>query len=119
MRVYVPAAWSQLTRLQTDGSLPDPVRGCAVDPRWRADSPDVDEEQWEYEAAQLAAQTLTEDGEPSGMVLAVDVPGELPGQADGWVAVPGGVRRSQVGAVLDSELAWYGLQELAGLLAQR
>lgn len=118
MRVYVPATWSQLTYLQDEGALPGPLRGCAVDPRWRADAPDVDEEEWEYEAQLLAAAELTAESASGGMVLAVDLAEEL-GVEDSWVVVPGPVLRRQVGALLDSGLAWYGLQELAGLLAER
>jgi hypothetical protein len=116
MRVYVPASWGQLRHMQTEGGIPGPLRGCAVDPRWRADTPDVDEEEWEYEAQLLAAAALTVQGAVTGMVLAIDVPGALTGFDDGWVDVPGPVARRQVGAVLDADLAWYGVQELAGLL---
>jgi hypothetical protein len=116
MRVYLPATWSQLGQLQKQGVLLGPLRCCAVDPRWRADAPEVDEEEWEYEAQLLAAEALTE---PGGMVLAVDLPDELTDVEEGWVDLPGPVERRQVGALLDSELAWYGLQELGELLAQR
>ena len=116
MRVYLPLGWAQLAQQQERGSVAGPLRACAVDPRWRADSPEVDEEEWEYEAAQQAADSL-----PSGhgLVLAVDVAGPSAEFADGWVDVSGPVSRRDVAALLDRELAWFGLQELAGLLAER
>jgi hypothetical protein len=84
-----------------------------VDPAWRAGAPEVDEEEWEYEAQGSAAQALPEAG---GFVLAADI--ELPAAApdDGWVEVPGPVARRDVAAVLDAELAWFGVQELDALL---
>lgn len=119
MRAYVPASWRQVAQLLADGSIPGPLRGCAVDPRWRAGAPDVDEEEWEYEAQVLAAGALTATGAPVGMLLAVDLPGELPVLDDGWGDWTGPIERGQVAAVLDSELAWFGLQELPGVLADR
>lgn len=115
MRVYVPVGWALLKQLQESGGLDGPQRGCAVDPAWRAGAPEVDEEEWEYEAAQQAAESLDSDG---GLVLAVDLDEAFDSYVDGWVTVPGPVRRRQVGAVLDAELAWFGLQELGGLLAE-
>ena len=50
MRAYVPVGWAQLATLDAAGHLEGPLRGCAVDAAWRAGSPEVDEEQWEYEA---------------------------------------------------------------------
>jgi hypothetical protein len=112
MRAYLPIDRVQLVTLQGDGALPGPLRGCAVDPAWRAGDPAVDEEQWEYEAQSLAAESLTD---ADGVVLAVDVEAdELPD--DGWVVVPGPIRRADVAAVLSAELAWFAAQEIPALL---
>ena len=127
MRAYVPVGWAQLAALDAQGVLPGPLRACAVDPAWRAGSPEVDEEEWEFEAQLAAAEALVDlDG---GVVLAVDVPdpaapdGEAPDPAapdaafdDGWVSVAGPVTRRQVAAVLTTDLAWFGVQEIPGLL---
>ncbi len=106
-------------------------------PARRAGSPEVDEEEWEFEAQLAAAEALVDlDG---GVVLAVDVPdpaapdgagpdaaapdGAGPDPAapdaafdDGWVSVAGPVTRRQVAAVLTTDLAWFGVQEIPGLL---
>ena len=127
MRAYVPVGWAQLAALDGQGALPGPLRACAVDPSWRAGSPEVDEEEWEFEAQLAAAEALVDlDG---GVVLAVDVPdaaaadgeaadGAGPDAAfdDGWVSVAGPVTRRQVAAVLTTDLAWFGVQEIPGLL---
>jgi Family of unknown function (DUF6912) len=131
MRAYVPVGWAQLAALDVQGVLPGPLRACAVDPSWRAGSPEVDEEEWEFEAQLAAAEALVDlDG---GVVLAVDVPDPAPDAAapdgagldgagpdaafdDGWVSVAGPVTRRQVAAVLTTDLAWFGVQEIPGLL---
>jgi hypothetical protein len=127
MRAYVPVGWAQLAALDAQGVLPGPLRACAVDPAWRAGSPEVDEEEWEFEAQLAAAEALVDLA--GGVVLAVDVPdaaspsGEAPDGAgpdaafdDGWVSVAGPVTRRQVAAVLTTDLAWFGVQEIPGLL---
>jgi len=58
MRAYVPVGWAQLAALDAQGVLPGPLRACAVDPGWRAGSPEVDEEEWEFEAQLVAAEAL-------------------------------------------------------------
>jgi hypothetical protein len=117
MRAYVPVGWAQLAALDAQGVLPGPLRACAVDPSWRAGSPEVDEEEWEFEAQLAAAEALVDlDG---GVVLAVDVPDPAaPDSAfdDGWLSVAGPVTRRQVAAVLTADLAWFGVQEIPGLL---
>ena len=116
MRVYVPVGWAQLAALDAAGQLEGPLRGCAVDAAWRAGDPEVDEEQWEYEAQLSAAESLADpDG---GVVLAVDVaePGEAP--EDGWLELPGPVSRRDIAAVLTADLAWFGVQEIPGLLSR-
>ena len=118
MRVYVPVGRLQLEVLRGGRGLDGPLTGWAVDPGWRTGSPEVDEEQWEHEAQTEAAATLTELAR--GLVLAVDVPDEAVSDPDdGRVIIPGGVRWSQVGALLDRDLAWFGLQELDILLSDR
>ncbi len=112
MRTYLPIDRVQLVALHRDGALPGPLRGCAVDPEWRAGDPEADEEQWEYEAQSLAAEGLP-DGQ--GVVLAVDVEVDV-APADGWVVVAGPIRRADVAAVLSAELAWYAAQEIPALL---
>ncbi len=91
---------------------------CAVDPAWRAGAPDVDEEEWEFEAQLAAAEDLADlDG---GVVLAVDVPEpDTPGRTrleDGWVSLAGPISRRDTAAVLTTDLAWFGVQEIPGLL---
>ena len=117
MRAYLPIDWAQLAELQAAGSLPGPLRACAVDPTWRAGAPDVDEEEWEFEAQSLAAESLGAEG---GVVLAVDVdPVPDATQDDGWFALPGPVRKRDVAAVLTADLAWFAVQEIPALLAPR
>jgi hypothetical protein len=114
MRAYLPIDRAQLVALHRQGALPGPLRGCAVDPAWRAGAPDVDEEQWEYEAQSQAADSLPGVG---GVVLAVDIGADIP-PADGWVMVPGPIRRTAVAAVLSADLAWFGVQEIPALLEE-
>lgn len=118
-RVYVPVGWSQAERLSAEGVLDGPVQACAVDPRWRVGAPEVDEEEWEFEAQHQAAEALAELG--GGLVLALDAPESDLGPAadDGWREVAGPVRRGDLGALLDADLGWYGVQELEQLLAER
>ncbi|HYN55780.1 MAG TPA: hypothetical protein VES03_01160 [Motilibacterales bacterium] len=116
MRAYVPLGWAELAALDAAGRLDGPLRGCAVDPAWRAESPDVDEEQWEYEAQLAAAESLSDlDG---GVVLAVDVPEPAGALEDGWVELPGPVSRRDTAAVLTADLAWFAVQEIPGLLSR-
>ena len=114
MRAYAPVGWPQLEQLAEAGQLTGPVRACAVDPAWRTQAPDVDEEQWEYEAQRRAAAAL---GEPGGVVLALDAD-PAPGSVvqDGWVDLAGPVRRVDLAAVLTEDLAWFAVQEIPDLL---
>ncbi len=114
MRAYVPVGWAQLAVFDAAGRLEGPLRACVVDPSWRAGSPDVEEEEWEYEAQLAAAEDLADlDG---GVVLAVDVPEAVTAVEDGWVTLVGPVDRRDTAAVLSTELAWFGVQEIPGLL---
>jgi Family of unknown function (DUF6912) len=119
MRAYIPVVWEQLATFDATGQLEGPLRGCAVDPAWRAGDPDVDEEEWEFEAQLAAAEALTDlDG---GVVLAVDVPepaaaGREPLFEDGWLTLTGPVSRRDTAAVLTTDLAWFGVQEIPELL---
>jgi hypothetical protein len=128
MRGYVPISWAQLAELHAAGELPGPLAACTVDPRWRASAPEVDEEEWEFEAQTVAAGALAEMG--GGVVLAVeladpsgaDLTGAeptTPAPDDGWISVPGPIRRADLAAVLTEDLAWFGVQEIADLLAPR
>ena len=115
MRAYAPISWAQLSQLVQAGSLPGPLRACAVDPAWRAGAAQVEEEEWEYEAQLLAAQVL---GQRPGVLLAIDP--EDPGDIDdGWVRLVQGVRRRDVAALLTEDLGWFGVQEAAGLLDEQ
>ena len=119
MRAYIPVGWGQLAAFDAAGGLEGPLRGCAVDPAWRAGDPDVDEEEWEFEAQLAAAEALADlDG---GVVLAVDVPepdttGPDAPFEDGWVSLAGPISRRDTAAALTMDLAWFGVQEIPGLL---
>jgi hypothetical protein len=119
MRAYIPVGWEQLAAFDSAGRLEGPLRGCAVDPSWRASDPEVDEEEWEFEAQLVAAEALADlDG---GVVLAVDVPAPEPGGPeptfeDGWVTLTGPISRRDTAAVLTTDLAWFGVQEIPELL---
>ncbi len=119
MRAYIPVGWEQLAAFNVAGRLEGPLRGCAVDPSWRASDPDVDEEEWEFEAQLVAAEALVDlDG---GVVLAVDVTDPDPGSSassfeDGWVSLTGPITRRETAAVLTTDLAWFGVQEIPELL---
>jgi hypothetical protein len=114
MRAYCPVPAAGLAALLADGTLPGPVHACVVDPAWRAGDPEVDEEQWEFEAQEQAAGSLDDD---RGAVLAVDVPAPAGVEPlDGWIDLPGPIVLGDVAAVLTTDLAWFGVQELPGLL---
>lgn len=117
MRGYVPLGWSELATLHVSGALAGPTRACVVDPAWRLGDPEVDEEVWESEAQTQAAEQLPEG---VGVVLAVDVsaPAGITPE-DGWLTLPDGIRRRDLAAVLTAELAWYAVQEIPALLAER
>jgi len=117
MRAYLPLTWAQLKVLQAAGSLEGPLNMCGVDPLWRAGSPDVDEEQWEFEAQSMAAAELV--GPDAGVVLAVDLDDVDPAMQDGRFAYAGPVVRPSASAVLTADLAWFGMQEIAELLNGR
>jgi hypothetical protein len=116
MRVYLPISRTSLVALQTDGMLGGTHRACAVPAAWRAAEPQVDEEQWEFEAQSLAAEQLMASA--GGVVLALDLSDPRTPGDDGWLTVTEAVRRSQVAAVLTRDLAWYGLQEIGDLLTE-
>lgn len=116
MRAYVPVGWEQLAALSTSGALAGRLRASVVDPGWRHAAPEVDEEQWEYEAQAAAAASLGEDG---GVVLAVDADPAGSPPDDGWVDLPGPLARRDLAAVLTVDLAWYAVQEIEQLLAGR
>ena len=119
MRAYIPVGWAQLAAFHSAGRLDGPLRGCAVDPAWRAGDPDVDEEEWEFEAQLAAAEALADlEG---GVVLAVDVQASDEAEdamsfEDGWVTVADPVTRRETAAVLTTDLAWFGVQEIPELL---
>ena len=114
MRAYIPVSWAQLAAFHAAGSVDGPLRACVVDPVWRDAEPDVDEEQWEFEAQEAAAADLADiDG---GVVLALDVDAADLVPEDGWVTLDGPVSRSDTAAVLTTDLAWFGVQEIAELL---
>ena len=54
-----------------------------------------------------------------GVVLAADIEVSEETPADGWVTVAGPIRRMDAAAVLTTDLAWYGVQEIPGLLEDR
>ena len=119
MRAYIPVGWEQLAVFDSAGRLDGPLRACAVDPAWRASDPEVDEEEWEFEAQLAAAEALADlDG---GVVLAVDVAEPDTAEPDtafedGWVTLAGPVSRRDTASVLTTDLAWFGVQEIPGLL---
>jgi hypothetical protein len=115
MRAYIPVGWAQLAEFDVAGQLEGPCRACAVDPSWRTGSPEVAEEEWEFEAQCAAAEALT-DLADAGVVLAVDAPELDAGFEDGWVTIPGPVSRRDVASVLTLDLAWFGVQEIPALL---
>lgn len=133
MRAYVPIGWPQVEALRAQGQIAGPLRACVVDPAWRAGAPEVDEEEWEYEAQAAAAAALggaalggaalggaaLGDAAGGGVVLAVDVDGPGTPPEDGWTELAGPVALRDVAAVLDAELAWFGVQEIDQLLAGR
>ncbi len=109
MRLYAPVGWELLAALQADGSLPGPRTVVGVDPQWRSGAPEVDEEEWEFEAQQLAAAALAELG--GGVVLAFDAEPDQP-QDDGWSTLAGPLRRRDLTAVFTADLAWHAVQEI-------
>ena len=119
MRAYIPVGWEQLAAFDSADRLEGPLRACAVDPEWRTSDPGVDEEEWEFEAQLAAAEALADlDG---GVVLAVDLPDPEPGGPDpaledGWISMTGPISRRDTAAVLTTDLAWFGVQEIPGLL---
>ena len=118
MRAYFPIGWATARTLSDDGEIAGPLRGCAVDPEWRAGAADVEEEEGEYEAAELAAGSL--DPVESGVILALDLPDDTAiEQDDGWFDWAGPLLRRELGAVLGSDLGWHGVQELTVLLDER
>lgn len=119
MRAYAPVTMMQADELLTSGQLIGPLPAWGVDPQWRSGSPEVSEEEWEYEAAALAAAAL---GQDPGVVLAVETEavvasGGQPAFDDGRVTLIGPVPLATVAAVLTADLAWFGVQELAELIA--
>lgn len=116
MRAYVPAGWPQLAALRDGSPLQGPMRACVVDPDWRAGAPEVDEEEWEYEAQSAAAAAL---GPHGGVVLALDADDPQQAPADGWVVLAGPISRGNVAAVLSADLGWFGVQEIDELLTGR
>lgn len=114
MRAYVAVPWVDLAELSATGSLPGPRAAVVVDPAWRVAAAEVTEEEWEYQAQEMAAEDLA--GVGGGVVLAVDAdPPGVPVQ-DGRTVLPGPIARASVGAVLTADLSWYGLQEVPELL---
>lgn len=112
MRAYIPVSSQAARRFLATGTLAGPNRAWVVDPLWRAGVPDVDEEVWEYEAAQLAADSLAG---LAGVVLAAEV-SQVGPVADGATEVADQLARRDIAAVLTADMAWYGLQELGELL---
>lgn len=114
MRAYIPVSWGQLAAFHAHGGLDGPLRACVVDPVWRDAAPDVDEEQWEFEAQEAAAADVADLG--GGVVLAADMDAPDTAPDDGWVTLDGPVGGSDTAAVLTTDLAWFGVQEIPELL---
>lgn len=117
MRLYIPMGWRRLEELVELDQLVGPLRACGVDPAWRAGTPEASEDEWEFEAQLAAAESLADLG--GGVVLAVDVDVPDPEPVDGWVTVAGPIQRTDAAAALTTDLAWYGVQEIPGLLEDR
>ena len=117
MRAYLPVTWDQLREFDAAGLLAGPLRFCAVDPRWRSEAPEVDEEEWEFEAQLAAAQSLPDIGDGAGgVVLALDVVAVDGPLDDGWGSIGGPISRFEAAAVLTTDLEWFGVQEIPFLL---
>ncbi len=113
MRAYIPVGWAQLRELDATGLLGGPLSLCSVDPEWRAGAPDVDEEEWEFEAQLAAAQSLADlDDAAGGVVLAVDLPDARIDLDDGWGTYAGPLGRTDTAAVLTADLQWFAVQEI-------
>ena len=120
MRAYIPVGWEQLAAFDSVGRLEGPLRACAVDPSWRASDPEVDEEEWEFEAQLAAAEALCGPRRRrSSWPWMCPDPSRTASDstfADGWVSLTGPISRRDTAAVLTTDLAWFGVQEIPGLL---
>jgi hypothetical protein len=137
MRVFAPVTVDQLTALDADGGLTDPIAGYAVTARLRQQLGDLDEEEVEFAvttaAAEAAYDSLTDAGVSSGrrIVVVAEVADEdatEDNESPGLVTVQPGLLRRQLAAVLAdpaelvlaeasaAELGWYGAQEISILL---
>lgn len=130
MRVYLPATWADLAELAATGVLPAGTRPAhAVTAGVRAALADCDEEEKEYAVAEVAAAgsaasrrvVLVAEVEDT----AVDTVDANAADDPSVVQVTVQIRRRDLAALLvdaegaspEDDLLWFGVQELADLLA--
>ncbi len=135
VRVYVPATLVSLARFAEEGGIgPSPVHAHAVTDWLRAEWPEAEQDDWEYAALMAAADEsaalLTPEDRPRRVVVVADVEGVTEDRESTQVTVDMAVAMRRVQALhadtadIDpagpeelGDLGWYGVQELAGLLA--
>lgn len=137
MRVYLPATLPGVARLLAVGRVAGPSAAHAVTPALRADHPDADLEELEYDALLAAAAEALPllDHDPTAarrrVVLAADVPDPSvtprPGAGPTAVLVGTDVPLDRIVSAHvdeagadpheDPDLLWYATQELSDLLA--
>ena len=137
-RVYVPTTLAGLTRAVTEGGIgPTPVHAHAVTQWLRESWPEAGQEEWEYAALMAAADdaalALDEDDVPRRVVLVAEVDDLAEDEESTEVRVDSAVPMRLVQAVhadtgdLDlrdpvepgalGDLGWFGVQEIADLIA--
>lgn len=134
-RVYVPASLDALAQFVEEGGIgPSPVHGHAVTEWLQSSWPEADEEEWAYAALMAAADdsatALTDEDRPRRVVLVAEVDGITADRESTRVMVDTAIALRLVQAVhadtddIDpaspadlGDLAWFGVQEIQGLLA--
>ena len=119
MRAYIPVGWAELAAFDAAGRLEGPLR-AARSTRRGAPAPlrstrrsGSSRRSWR---PPRPSRTSTVGSSWPWTCPTPSRPAQVRPFEDGWVTLAGPISRRDAAAVLTTDLAWFGVQEIPGLL---